>query len=364
MLVAHNNQLGNKVSSADLPTNVFASAADAMAAAGLAVVPVHRDAKCHPHVCNFDKWKRPPGRRLVAEWAAEWPDANVAILPGLSGVTVADGDDIAQDDEVEDLCGATPLTTRTRRGRHRYYRRTDAKLPANLRPYGLAVDIRQGAALVIAPPSIHCESGEPYTLEGCDWSVLRDLPPLNVEGLHQLIRQHAKPMRVEPQWLNDRLCAQVADCNDFDALLDVARYINTGLADEGCIALDDAVVIRIARNVWRDCEAGKIKDRRDERWDDTLDRANAIIKARCVRTADDTVAMLTVLRNMHAPRCRRGEEFSITPKSMARDRVIPSWNWQRYMRARDRLLKLELIRKVRDHVPTGRIPALYVLVEI
>ena len=342
--------------------NIFAEHAPILWEHGLAPVPLNGKKSC---ISGFNKWRGPPSRTAIAKLAIQFPDANVGIHLGVSGLIVVDNDDLAQDDEIEELCGATPLTVRSNRGRHRYYREVAENLPTKLlRDSGFSADILQGNHIVTAPPSVHEESGARYVLEG-DWSALKDVPPPNTEGLHQLIRTRAKPMRVTAQWINNWLCAEVGDCNDFDALLDVARTMNAGLAAEGCIALDDAKVIRVARNVWRDYEAGKLK-RYEGRWDHTLDRANAIIKARCMRTADDTFALLTVLRNMHAPRCRRGETFSITPKSMARDRVIPSWgdNWQRYERARDRLLKLELIRKVRDHVPTGRIPALYILVEI
>ena len=184
---------------------VFTSAAEAMAAAGLAVLPLRRDRT--PLVTRFNTWQHAPCQSTVKGWVADYPDANVGILPGLSGVTVVDGDDLAQDDDVEELRGATPLTVRTNRGRHRYYQRADAPLPRNLRAFGLDADILQGNAIVIAPPSIH-RSGTRYTLEGADWSALRDLPPLNTERLRQLIGKHVKLLRRgNAQWLNLIACA-------------------------------------------------------------------------------------------------------------------------------------------------------------
>ena len=158
---------------------VFASSAMPMSRAGLAVLPIGPNRL--PSVSGFNRWKRPPGERTIAGWIDIYPDNNIAILPGLSGVVVVDCDDADQDDEVEELFGATPIRVVSRRGRHRYYKAAQIPLPGNLREYGLDVDIKAGSSLVIAPPSRH-ESGHIYRLEG-DWLDLKHLPPISVDNL-------------------------------------------------------------------------------------------------------------------------------------------------------------------------------------
>ena len=66
-------------------------------------------------------------------WAENYPGANIGILPGLSDLIVIDNDDLEQDELVKSLCGPTPLTVRSNRGRHRYYRKPADSLPSNLR---------------------------------------------------------------------------------------------------------------------------------------------------------------------------------------------------------------------------------------
>src|SRR5215813_10732692 len=123
---------------------------------GLAVLPIGPNRT--PYVSGFNRWSKPPAEGTVAEWCGKYPNANIALIPGLSGVIVVDSDDAGQDGNVEELFGPTPLRVLTGRGRHRYYRRVKDRLPGNLRAFGLNCDLKTGSNLVIVPPSLH-ESG-------------------------------------------------------------------------------------------------------------------------------------------------------------------------------------------------------------
>jgi hypothetical protein len=349
---------------------VFAGHAIELRRRGLAVVPIGRDRT--PAVKGFSKWSRPPSERTVTKWAEQHPTHNIALIPGLSNIWVADADDADQVPVLEEMLGPTPLRVNTNRGKHLYYRKPTERLPSTLRAIGLNVDLKSGNSLVIAPPSIH-ESGRLYALdEGCDWSALRDLPQPNVEKLRRFIDQHKRQVPAvelrgmrdgsRKQWLNDLLCRHAASCDSFSELLDVARTANQHLADRHLSPLDDDVVIKRAQQVWNDARDGRF-----EQWVgregvarskgseiDELARLSS-------RGAPDAFMLLIRLRLAHSARCRRGETFSITPKAMARDDSIPGWNWKRYMRARDLLLLAGFIEKVAAFKSTrdGRTPAQY-----
>ena len=334
--------------------HVFGNHAEQMASFGLAVVPLGRDRK--PKVAGFNRWSHRPSELAVADWALEHPDANIGIIPGLSGVWVADVDSADQVGEVVDLLGPTPLHVRTSRGEHLYYADPRERLPGTLRKYGLDVDLMAGNSIVIAPPSIH-ESGHIYRLDGADWSALGDLPRPNAEQLHQFLKRQSKKtvggtereMRdgSRKQGLNDFLCSQVAYCDNIDELLDVARTKNSAFTDRGHEPLDDAIVIERAKKVWADFEAGKLEQwmggagvaklRRSDI--EELTRLNS-------KGAGDAFMLLAKLKIEHGARCRRNETFCITPQSMVRDGVIPAWSRHRYMRARDLLIKAKLVEKI------------------
>jgi hypothetical protein len=159
--------------------------------------------------------------------------------------------------------------------------------------------------------------------------------------------------------LNDELCrhAWAVDC--FEELLDVAQTFNSNLID----ALEAEEVVRRAGAVWKDLEAGKIERlvgrpsrRRSER--EKLCRLDP-------RLGGDAYLLLDELKDSHAARCRRGETFSITPKAMARDQVVPGWSRKTYEKARDLLLKAGCIEKVSEfkNSKAGRVGAQYRLAQ-
>ena len=142
----------------------------------------------------------------------------------------------------------------------------------------------------------------------------------------------------------------------------MARTANNSLRDRCVPLLDDADVVKRADQVWKDAQDGRFENwvgregvaRSKVSEIDELARLSA-------RGAPDAFMLLMRLRVAHSARCRRGETFSITPKAMARDDTIPSWDWKRYARARDLLLLAGFIERVATFRNTrdGRMPAQY-----
>ena len=238
---------------------IFATHAIALRAHGLAVLPTNGKV---PLIKHWSRWSRPPSIKVVERFVRQFPDANIAIQPGPSGVLVADVNSVDQVNEVQCLLGRTPLHIATSRGRHLYYRHVSdfCSLPGNLRKLGLNVDLKCGNSIVIAPPSKH-QSGTTYEHLDCDWRELQQLPEPKVDRLHELLDEPAPSTLREPKerciegerglGLNRLLCRQAAFCETFDELVDVARTIN----DDFLPPLRDAEVMKRAKNVWKDVQS-------------------------------------------------------------------------------------------------------------
>ena len=116
------------------------------------------------------------------------------------------------------------------------------------------------------------------------------------------------------------------------------------------------------RGVWQDRVSGKI-----ERWAGAESKSKRrrvefdLLNGIDPNTAPLAHVLLDRLRDEHSARCRRGETFALTVRSMARDRVIAGWGWSKYDRARKLLLKAGLIEKVSQFIQTadGRVAAQY-----
>jgi Bifunctional DNA primase/polymerase, N-terminal len=257
---------------------VFGEAGPRMRRAGFAVLPAKGK---KPLMQGFDRWKHAPGPAAVEKWAVRNPDADLVYVPGLSrakgggdAIIVVDGDDVEASGRIVELFGDTPGKVRTRRGRHFLYRDNGRSLGKvqSLRAYGLEADVKHGRSIVVAPPSRHAEDRSfVYTWDGCDETVIRDLPAFDASALQALI-DRAKPSlnsieiptpgsKFEPnatnncppaapprlnitKWiarsqnsrglaLNRWLIKQLAACGSLDALLDCARVFDAELIAAG-----------------------------------------------------------------------------------------------------------------------------------
>ena len=220
-------------------SDVFSRHALQLRAHGLAVLPTNIPDK-KPLIKGWRRWRWPPSEKTVVQMAQRFPYANVAILPGPSGLWIADVDSADHVKEVEKLLGQTPLRVLTSRGQHLYYRAPQncSGLPENLRAFGLEVDLKAGNSVVIVPPSRH-HNGCFYRHEDCDWGALERLPEPNFARLRGLLSKKNDDRltytgRVPEGWrgltLNDLLCRDAAYVESFEELLDVGRTLN----EDGC----------------------------------------------------------------------------------------------------------------------------------
>ena len=190
------------------PAAVFGAHALALRQYGLAVIPVAGDGSKAPLIRGFNKWRVVPSEDTVRLLADRHPDANIAILTGLSGVVVIDVDDAGQIDEAIQRFGATPLQVRTHRGGHLYYRFGGWTRSHNV-VVGLNAQIKAGSGYVLVPPSMH-RSGALYRHHNCDWSALRAIPafdPVAIQPERPLTTARKFRDGSRGQDLNDQLCA-------------------------------------------------------------------------------------------------------------------------------------------------------------
>lgn len=371
-----------------MSSHIFAGNAPAMQRQRLAVLPVGVDRQ--PYISGFGKWKARPGARRVEEWSERFSDANIAVLPALSGrngATVLDCDSQEAVAKAEDRFGKTPLQTITSDGRHLWYAATDAELPGNLRAYGLAIDIKRGKGeFVIAPPSQH-GTGHIYRLDdAADWSALDRLPALKLDALDALMTGNSgngfqnselelfgngRPAETEQirvvtkgqrtVTLNKMLVRAAFDCGDFDTMLDLAHAYNAEFAPP----MTPERVVKCAAKVWRSKAEGRIEPMKGKTSMEKRSRHD--IRVLCEldpKHGSDAFTLWQVLQDEHSARCRRGEAFQITPKAMAAAQVIPGWKRERYEAARDLLLRARFLRRVqsfRSNAADGRRPALFQL---
>ena len=159
-------------------------AANAYAARGWAVFPVHRptDAGCschrddcgntgkHPRTINgFKDATTDPDQ--IAKWWSMWPLANIGIACGPSGLTVIDVDPRHGGDEtfrdLEERYGETLTETvialTGSGGAHYLYRASDSPVGSSVNAWP-GVDIRGHNGYIVAPPSLHA-SGRTYEWE-------------------------------------------------------------------------------------------------------------------------------------------------------------------------------------------------------
>jgi hypothetical protein len=368
-------------------TDVFGIHALRMCREGFAVLPT---AGKRPLMSGFDRWSNAPQIGVVAKWAADRPDADIAYVPGISkaergghGLVVVDADDAEACDRIVELFGDTPGKVKTRRGAHFIFRDSGTSLGklTSLKSFGINADLKHGNSIVIAPPSRHAEERDfTYSWIECNASVIHDLPPFDAHALQKLtdgargsetLPNATKTAPAPGAWgtaatlgkafphlfrdgsrklgLNDHLAAHAwAFSDDTDACLDVAHTWNRTLADHGIEPLSPEKVVRVCNSIMRDIAAGKLVKFQRQRAIAMTDGDEIRALMALAPNGAEAFSLLQLLRVEHGARCKRGETFSLVVESMVRDRVMGKWSARRYREARDVLLQAGLIREVRE----------------
>jgi putative DNA primase/helicase len=140
------------------------TAALAYAARGWSVFPL---AGKRPYPGTHGYLDATTNEKTIRAWWRQWPEANVAIAcSSVNGPIVIDIDGPSGEPLVEEL-GLPPTREATsgRLGRrHLYYAASDATIKRTIRPRGkdVAFDVLGDGGYVVAPPSVHPETGKPY----------------------------------------------------------------------------------------------------------------------------------------------------------------------------------------------------------
>ena len=130
--------------------------------------------------------KRPPLAQ-VKEWfgANNVHDYNVAVVTGrVSKLVVIDCD--TREDALwwRAAFPETPLAVRTGRGgSHFYYRYPETEVRNRAGILGRRIDVRAEGGLVVAPPSVHPNTGEPYRWEPWDHYAVDEIPLFDTSWL-------------------------------------------------------------------------------------------------------------------------------------------------------------------------------------
>lgn len=145
---------------------------------GWAVFPLQPKSKKPLTLHGFKDASTNPDQ--IREWWMATPNANIGIATGaVSGIVVVDFDDAEAWSTFVAEYGAqaTPCSL-TGHGRHLLFEHPGETVRNSVRKLSPNTDIRGDGGYIVAPPSIHPETGQPYA-----WDLANGLDPLLVGSL-------------------------------------------------------------------------------------------------------------------------------------------------------------------------------------
>ena len=294
----------------------FGSTALELHALGLTVMPTGGDDGKRPLV----KWPvHRQSRSTVATFASKFPEANVGVLTGRSGVTVIDCDDEKTLADAEGRFGASPFVTRSPRGGGHLWFKSQGERNANLRGEGLNVDVRGVGGLILTPPSRREGVGE-YRIERGSWDDLQALPTLNPGAIPERpTRARRDHQAIEGERNNKLFAALRSVACEVDCLADLvieAHAINAQFSPP----LPALEAEKVARSVWRYRESGKL-----------YAEAGLVAPYHELEALNANGFYLwNWIKRWHGARMARGESFALSPKAMERGQVLPGWGRRLY----------------------------------
>lgn len=182
------------------------AAALAYAEHGWRVLPVRGKVPLLP------AWSRPDGSGAtstdldtIRSWWTRWPAANVGLATGpASSLAVLDIDPRSGGHEsfaaLEERVGVLPGTVTSLTGGgglHLLYRHPDRKITSRANALGPGLDVKADGGMVVAPPSVHPDTGRAYTWLGGAW---RDELPVWPEALLPPVVEQVRPAVRQPAW--------------------------------------------------------------------------------------------------------------------------------------------------------------------
>lgn len=324
---------------------------------GLVAFPLGGDNGKKPLVANWHKL-----RLSVPTSVVSFSTANTAIAMRQSNLTVVDVDDHNAMPECLDRFGDSPVKVQTHRGYHLYYR-ANSERGMKLKPE-IVADLKTGNAYVVAPDSIHVETGTIYTwIEGGPEQLEPSndrLPTIKPGALEALARsrqgskqdaasEHHRESRgnVPEGHRTDAIFAHLRShahgCGgSLDALMDEGRNWNKIHADP---PLTDDEVVRQVNGVKKLWDEGRCYAPGQGRESYEIYQGNS-----------NAMMLHRVLMVFHS---RRIEPFAVSPSAMQASSVIQGWGKDKYRRARDHLLTIGLLKQIHQGHARGD-PSLFV----
>ena len=301
--------------------------------------------------------KRQPRRSTLDRWASQFVGANLAYLPSPSGIVVVDIDDRSHEDRARRLLGIgeTPLIIASgKRGLH-FPLRTRQPLPSrDLRRFGIVGEIKGARSIVVAPGSIHPETGRAYHFLSGDWDAFLEVPWLDVAALEALIGHHVEEpeaaLRSPVERRNpigrrngstfDHLRALGA-AGIFSSLSEVLAAAEAYNAAHNDPPEPQHKVIATAKSVWSYIENGQCKGPNRRPYASLTEAEHCALRSldpKKNRYAD-ALALYLELKLVHGARAQRGDTFAIAATAMAEAGTIPGWtDRKRFLRATKALL--------------------------
>ena len=326
----------------------YALTAAPLAGIGLVPIPCGGADGKQPLLINWTKQTAAKVLSQLPDLIARFGHENIGIACGASNIVVIDIDDVALVEAMLARFGDTPVIVESPSGGlHLYYRANATIRSRNLRASeGLAVDIKATGGFVVVPPSINPASGNSYQFLRGGWDQLQNLPPCPVDCLPNRASEVGRrdgrprshrgriPVGTRNDWLFTELLKQAPFCDDYEALLDVARTHNDFHFEA---PLPDTEVTDVAQRVWRYEIEGRNWSGKSPRT--ILSREELHVFARH-KNGGDALLLWAELAGQHA---RRKTAFAVDREAMARANVLPGWSGWRYRQAIEALRELDLL---------------------
>jgi len=167
---------------------------------GFSVIPLRGK---RPRVAWKKYTERLPTVGELVHWFGEMSQReacpNVGIVCGqISRLVVldADSEDVAV--EIASALPSTQLMSRTGRGMHFFFQLGEGQVvPTRVRIAGIQLDVRGDGSYVVAPPSVHADTGTQYRwFTPIEYVDLDDLPVFDPSWIDNQIGHSQKPARI------------------------------------------------------------------------------------------------------------------------------------------------------------------------